>query len=223
MRIIASSHEEHRRRRCTTGTLPRRTRRTGETLYVVRLSIFKHAPYHVTSLQVNSIASITRADTRAYNCDQATNASTRDRADSSQIKAGLNKSSLYRLVSVFERRRRRCGISIFVTNKQHGVCVVAATMLLCLFAGHTAGSLHSLFVHSVGWPLLKRASVTRWRQMLSCWQCSEAVNTPPAANDVYSQQTACTTAAKPHKPRQHHAQSKYPSSTQRYGVDYCDN
>ena len=158
MRIIASSHEEHRRRGCTTATLPRRTRRTGETLYAVQLSIFKHAPYHATSLQVNFIASITRPDARAYNCDQATNASTRDRADSSQIKAGLNKSSLYRLVSVFERRRRRCGISIFVTNKQHGVCVVAATMLLCLFAGHTAGSLHSLFVHSVGWPLLERPS-----------------------------------------------------------------
>ena len=212
MRIIASSHEEHRRRGCTTATLPRRTRRTGETLYVVRLSIFKHAPYHVTSLQVNSITSITRADTRAHNCDQATNASTRDRADSSQIKAGLNKSSLYRLVSVFERRRRRCGISIFVTNKQHGVCVVAATMLLCLFAGHTAGSLHSLFVHSVGW-LLERASVTRRRrQMLSCWHCSEAVNTPPAATDVHSQQTACTSTAKRHRPRQHHAQSKYPSA-----------
>ena len=205
MRIIASSHEEHRPRGCTTGTLPRRTRRTGETLYAVPLSIFKHAPYHATSLQVNFIASITRPDARAYNCDQATNASTRDRADSSQIKAGLNKSSLYRLASVFERRRRRCGISIFVTNKQHGVCVVAATMLLCLFAAHTAGSLHSLFVHSVGW-LLERASVTRRRrQMLSCWQCSEAVNTPPAATDVYSQQTACTTTAKPHKPHQHHA------------------
>ena len=68
------------------------------------------------------------------------------------------------------------------------------------------------------------AFVTRRRQqMLSCWHCSEAVNTPPAANDVYSQQTACTTTANPHKPRQHHAQSKYPSSTQMHGVDYCDN